>query len=290
MAIQGNKIENNGGGDFSYSVGLFSGKVVDINPDKETLMEMTGMPEAVAEKFSTYEATFKNAESEDEEDVSKIVFWMKTEEDKYFSHTVNLMDKDQVSKAGANQKINAVGNVSYPSNTTGELPDWFTAKGGVRNAKVGEQSLYNFLTCWMSNFDFKNGDEFQVDFKKLMKGNVKELRQMMGLEFETNVTGMAIVNVKESIDDDGDSSAKYYQGVWREFLPEWAYDVFKKKGRNGNKTLSRFFDTLTEGEYACKAQYHVGALKDFNPDESVVGAASAKVGTSSSNEDDDSDY
>ena len=166
-----------------------------------------------------------------------------------------------------------------------DLFEWFTKGREYRVAFVGEEDLYNFLRTWMGNLDLRDVETtLQIDWKKLMKGNVKDLKTQVGGEYVTPVTALATIKTVEK--EDG---VKEYQTIYNKaFLPAYSIKQFRLLDYSSSATLStlrskkskdlkpheRFVVNLT-GEYGCKDFYILKDLKDYNAGDNLV--ASDKV-------------
>ncbi len=168
--------------------------------------------------------------------------------------------------------------------------DWsgvhdFTSKYENGVAFVGEEDLYNFLRSWLSNIDFSSKKStLQLEFNKLIKGNVKELKEQINGEWATNIVALATVSTQEK--EDG---VKEFQNVYNKaFLPPYSIKAFRlldynsavtvsalrQKGSKDLKPHERFVINVT-GEYGCKDYYTFKELRDYNSDDNLV--ASDKV-------------
>jgi hypothetical protein len=159
------------------------------------------------------------------------------------------------------------------------LADWF-AKRDYRVAYVGEEELYEFLRTWLGKLDFMKEDSvLQADWKKLMKGNVSELKGQVDGAYCTNIGALATVIMKEK-----DGESKEYQGVYNKaFLPAYALknfrlinynDVTVQSALRGKKLKDlkpheRFVINVT-GEYGCRDFYILRDLKEYNAEDNLV--------------------
>jgi hypothetical protein len=172
------------------------------------------------------------------------------------------------------------------------LPEWFSNRD-YRQANVGEEDLYNFLRTWLCELDYRHADTtLTLEWKKLMKGNVRDLKDQVGGEWCGNVVACAIVITK-----DKDGEVKEYQGIYnRAFMPAYSLKNFRLVDYSDKKIVAglqakkskdlkpheRFVLNMT-GEYGCKDYYTFTDLREYNPDDNLV--ASDKVIS-----DDGSDY
>lgn len=153
-------------------------------------------------------------------------------------------------------------------------------------AFAGEEQLYDFMRKWLSKLDYRNAETvLQLEWKKLMRGNVKELRDQINGEWSDNVICLATV---EAVDKDGD--IKEYQKVYnRDFLYPYAMKYFrtvnyadpeviarlKAKKPRDLKPHEKFVLNVTDVEYGCKDYYILKDLTEY--DASMNFAASERT-------------
>ena len=174
MSIGGSKKENTGSGDFGKKVGLFEAKVIAVNPTLEQFKDVLGMDIKEDSKAVEY------LSERDGNTVLRVDFWLEEvkSQDK-FKVSFFLENKERENKDGTKQQyINEVGACSWASDPN-ELPEWFAARD-YRQAYVGEEDFYNFLRFWLSELDYRSeSTTLQIDWKKLMKGNVRDLKDQV---------------------------------------------------------------------------------------------------------------
>ena len=281
MAIEGQKKE------FSQTrfVGLFEGRVIAINPSAEEYEKITGFPPREDSKALEY-----LGESKDGNVYLRLDIWLEDTVERdtggegkikpKFKVSFYIEDRERVSKDGLRtQYINNVGKISWADDEN-KLPVWFKAKD-YRVAKVGEEELYEFLKTWLGGLNL-NADKttLSLDWKRLMRGNVKELREQMGGEFEKNVVALATIHTEER---DGDILA--YQRVYNaafspantikffkllDYEDEKVIERIKEKPVLNRKAYEKFALKVTNSEYGCKDFYKLRELKLYNPEENIV--------------------
>lgn len=256
-------------------VGLFEASVVAINPDIEEYKEILGM-----ELKEDSKATEYLGKSQDGNTTIRIDVWLEEVKNKdkfkvsFFLENKEKENKDQTK----NQYINSVGSCTWAADEN-DLQDWFKSRE-YRVAYVGEEDLYNFLRTWLGNLDYRDAETtLQLDWKKMMKGNVKDLKDQIGGEWCTNI--IALATIKSVIKED---ETKEYQSVYnRGFLPAYSIKQFrlvdftKPEVLNGLKTKKpkdlkpheRFVVNVT-GEYGCRDFYILKDLKDYNAEDNLV--------------------
>ena len=278
--IGGKKRENTGnGGDFKKFVGLFEAKVIAVNPTAEQFKDVLGMEIKEDSKATEY------LSERDGNTVLRVDFWLEEvkNQDK-FKVSFFLEDKERENKDGTKQQyINEIGMCSWADDPN-NLPEWFSNRD-YRQANVGEEDLYNFLRTWLCELDYRHADTtLTLEWKKLMKGNVRDLKDQVGGEWCGNVVASAIVITKVK-----DGEIKEYQGIYnRAFMPAYSLKNFRLVDYSDKKIIAglqakkskdlkpheRFVLNMT-GEYGCKDYYTFTDLREYNPDDNLV--ASDKV-------------
>jgi hypothetical protein len=274
MSTIGGKKRETTGGDFTKKVGLFEGKVLAINPTLEQFKVLLDMEVGEDSKMTEYLG------ERDGNTTLRVDVWMgDVKSGDKFKTSFFLEDKVRENKDGDKfQYINEVGMCSWASDPN-ELADWFTARD-FRKAYVGEEDLYNFLRTWLSKLDYRDADTvLQLDWKKLMKGNVKDIKDEIDGEYCGNVGALATVISKEK-----DGEVKEYQGVYNKaFVPAYSLKNFRLVDYKDESVLAALrakktkdlkvhekFVLTVEGDYGCKDFYILKDIKDYNADENLV--------------------
>ena len=273
--IGGKKRESNALPDFKKSVGLFEAKVIAVNPNMEEYKDILGIE--LKEDSKALEYLGKT----DEDNIKlRIDSWLEEVKDnEKFKVTFFLEDKEKENKDGSKyQYINAVGVCSWASDPN-DLPDWF-AKRDYRVAYVGEEDLYNFMRTWLNNLDYRDAETIlEIDWKKLMKGNVKDIKSQIDGEWCSTIGALATIKI---VAKDGDT--KEYQGVYNKlFLPPYSIKQFRLVDYSKTETLNKLrakktrdlkahekFAVNVTGEYGCKDYFTLKDLRDYNPDDNLV--------------------
>ena len=286
--IGGNKRQSTGESNFSKKVGLFEAKVIAINPTIEEFKDKLGIELKEDSKAIEYLGM-----SQDGNKTVRIDVWLEEVKNKdKFKVAFFLENKERENKDGTKkQYINTVGSCSWADDEN-NLPKWFTDRE-VRVAYVGEEDLYNFMRTWLGDLDYRDAETtLQLDWSKLMKGNVKDLRDQIGGEWCTNIVALATVKTVEK-----DGELKEYQGVYNKaFLPAYTLKQFRLIDFSSSNTLKQLREKKSKdlkpherfvlgitGEYGCKEFYTFKDIADYNADDNLV--ASDKV-----LEEDDSDF
>lgn len=279
MSIGGKQRETTEG-NFGKVVGLFEGKVVAVNPDVEEFKEKLGIELKEESKATEY-----LGETKDGDAYVRINFWLEHVKDgNKLPVSFMLINKERENKdMTKKQYINSVGVCSW-ADSPKNLPDWFTERE-YRVANVGEEEFYNFLRTWLSQLDYRSAETtLELDWRKLMKGNVKDLRDQIDGEWCGNVVAPATVTIREK-----DGEMKEYQSVWNKaFLSPYSLKQFrlvnyhdpivqenlKRKKPKDLKAHEKFVLAMIS-EFGCKDVYYLGDLKEYNPDDYL--AASDRV-------------
>jgi hypothetical protein len=286
--IGGNKRQSTGESNFSKKVGLFEAKVIAINPTIEEFKDKLGIELKEDSKAIEYLGM-----SQDGNKTVRIDVWLEEVKNKdKFKVAFFLENKERENKDGTKkQYINTVGSCSWADDEN-NLPKWFTDRE-VRVAYVGEEDLYNFMRTWLGDLDYRDAETtLQLDWSKLMKGNVKDLRDQINGEWCTNIVALATVKTVEK-----DGELKEYQGVYNKaFLPAYTLKQFRLIDFSSSNTLKQLREKKSKdlkpherfvlgitGEYGCKEFYTFKDIADYNADDNLV--ASDKV-----LEEDDSDF
>ena len=115
------------------------------------------------------------------------------------------------------------------------LPDWFT-KRDYRVAKTGEEELYDFMRAWLGSLDYSSDKTtLELNWKYLMKGNVKEIRDQIDGEWCTTFGAMAIISTKEK-----DGVIQEWPGIYNKaFFPAYGLKYFRLVDYSDPDVLSK---------------------------------------------------
>jgi len=263
--------------DFGKKVGLFAGKVICINPNREEYSSVLGITLGDESKADEYAG-----ESKDGNATMRVNFWLEEAKSKQkFNVTFFLENKTKNNKdATKTQYINNIGVCSWADDPN-NLPDWFI-KRDYREAYVGEEELYSFLRTWLGKLDYKDAEsELIQEWKHLIKGNLKDLKAQINGELSCPVVALAVVKNCYKKDEE----TKEYQGVYnRAFLPEYSLKQFrlvdynkpevlaalKKKVNKDLKPHERFAIQIADSEYGCKDFWILKDLQEYDPNMNIV--------------------
>jgi len=276
--IKGKKKEQQSN-DYVKKIGLFEANVIAINPSAEEYKELLG-----TELKEDSRATEYLGESKDGNTTLRVDVWLEEVKNKdKFKVTFFLEDKEKTNKDGTKtQYINSIGSCSWAADVN-DLPTWFSSRE-YRTANVGEEELYNFLRTWLGALDYRDAETtLSLEWKKLMKGNVKDLKDQIGGEWCTPV--VALATVKTVIKDD---ETKEYQSVYNKaFLPAYSLKQFRLMDYGGSEVLEKLrnkkskelkpherFAIAVNGEYGCKEFFVLKDLKEYDPQDNFVSSNS----------------
>lgn len=278
--IGGKKREQTQVTEYSKKVGLFEAKVIAINPDAEEYKDVLNIELKEDSKALEYLGT-----SPDGNTTLRVDVWLEDVKSKdKFKVTFFLENKEKENKDGTKkQYINSIGTTSWADDPN-NLPEWFT-KREYRVAFAGEEDLYNFLRTWLGELDYRDAETtLSLDWKKLMKGNTKDLKDQVNGEWCTNI--VALATIKTVVKDE---ETKEYQGVYnRGFLPAYSIKQFRLIDYSDSKIQSvlrsrkikdlkpheRFVVNVT-GEYGCRDFYILKDLKEYNAEDNFAASDSA---------------
>jgi hypothetical protein len=246
-----------GEGNFEKKIGLFVGRVIAINPNVEEYKEILGIDLPEDSKETEYLGETKESNT-----YLRVTVWLEEDKTKQkFKVNFFLEDKPRENKDGTKKQYkNSIGMCSWADDPN-NLPSWFKERD-YRVAYTGEEELYSFLKMWFGKLDLRDKDSIlQLDWKKLMRGNVRDLTIHIDGELTTPVLCLATVVIR---DKDGES--KEYQGVYNKaFLPASNLSHFRvvdysnpeiisnlaKKKSNSLKFHEKFVLQVTNPEHGC---------------------------------------
>ena len=290
-------------GEFSKKVGLFLGEVIAVNPSAAEYVSILGFPAREDAKEMVY-----TGESKEGNPYTRLDIWInetKVTTDKDgdkvstlveggFKNKVVFFLEDRVRENRDKTKtqfINDVGICSWAT-TEEELPSWFSERN-VREAKSGEEELYNFMRNWLGEIDFFNKTEpaeLVLDWKKLMKGTVSDLTDEIAGEWSAPFVALACVITKEVEGEEG-LEIKEYQSIYNKaFCPEFCMKHFRVLNYDNDMVRATVEATLPKerklhekfvanviGEYGCKDFYLLSELKNYDSSMNVVASGDTMV-------------
>lgn len=267
---------NNENTSYTKKVGLFEANVVAINPTIEEYSTLLGMELNPDSKATEYLGTTRDGNT-----YLRIDVWLQDiKSQDNFKVSFFLEDKERENRDGTKkQYINSVGMTAWAADEN-DLWDWFTKDRDYRVAYVGEEDLFEFLRTWLGKLDYRNSKTvLELEWKKLMRGNVSDVKNEIDGEWCNTIVALATVVVRER-----DGESKEYQGIYNKgFLNGYTMKQFRLVDYTDNRTLSslksrkprelkpheRFVVKVT-GEYGCKDYYILKELEEYNPGDNLV--------------------
>jgi len=261
---------------FNKKVGLFEANVVAINPTNEEYKDVLGIELSEDSKATNY-----LGETRDGNTYLRVDVWLqevKNQENfkvSFFLEDRERENRDQTKK----QYLNSVGMTSWADDEN-NLFDWFKENREYRVAFIGEEELYDFLRTWLGQLDYRSAETtLTLDWSKLMRGNVKDLKDQVDGEWCNSIVALATVVTKER---DGDTVE--YQGVYnKSFLSGYTMRQFRLVDYTENRIVNQLksrkprelkpherFVVKVTGEYGCKDYYQLKEIEDYNPDQNLV--------------------
>jgi len=272
---------------FAKYVGLFEAKVLCVNPDAEAYKDVLGIELKEDSKATEYLGL-----NDQNNAYLRVDIWLEDIKDGgKFPVTFFLENKERENKEFTKkQYINDVGTCTWAADPN-DFPTWFVGGDGKnppranRVAYNGEEELYNFLRIWLSELDYRvAATTLHIEWKKLMKGNVKDIEEQINGEWCSNIVCLATVKMKEI-----DGEMKEIQRIWNKgFLPPYSLKNFRLVNYNDPKVQQnlrtrkmkdlkaheKFVVNLT-GEYGCKDSFLLKDLQEYNANDFLVASDKA---------------
>ena len=288
-AIGGKKREQQEDFDKRKFVGLFEAKIIAINPTIEQFKEKLDIELKEDSKQADYLGESKIGNT-----ILRVDVWLednKTSNDekpRRFKRSFFLEDKEKENKDGSKQQyINNIGICTWASDVN-EFPKWFKERD-YRQAYVGEEKLYAFMRTWLGNLNCRDAETtLSLDWKKLMKGNVKDLKDQIGGEYATTVLALATVRTVEKTNAEGETEIKEYQSVYEEFLPSYTLKSFRVMDYDNTRTIKLLAEKSSKdlklqerfvinihGEYGSKEFFKLKDIHEYSADSNLVSSDAA---------------
>jgi len=281
--IGGVKRESAGGGEntnFPKKVGIFEADIVAINPTIEEYSTVLGMDLKPESKATDY-----LGETRDGNSYLRVDVWLKqVKTENLFKVSFFLEDRERENRDQTKkQYINSVGMTAWAADEN-DLWDWFTEGRDHRVAYIGEEELYDFMRTWLGQLNYRHATTvLQLDWKKLMRGNIGDLKSEINGEWCNTVVALATVVVKER-----DGETKEYQGIYNKgFLGGYTMKQFRLVDYTDKRTLDSLrsrkprelkpherFAVRVSGEYGCKDYYILKEIEEYNPGDNLVASDS----------------
>lgn len=282
MGVSGSKKERTEFKESKKWIGLVECKVVAVNPDEEQYVELTGNTVKEGSKQFDYLGTDDEGNKQ-----LRVDFWMQDvkDEEKIFKTSYFLKNVVRTNKDGSKKEyINQIGNTSWAESVNSLNADF--KKTDYRECHEGESDMYGFLRVWISQLDYKDADAvLDVEWNKLMKGNVKELRNLIDCEYSSNILVPVGIKTTEKTMEDGTTKLVTYQSVYkkitypgmleklisRDYDKEHIYkDVITRRINKERLKPHEYFVADIKGEYGWKDLHALKKLKEYNEDDNIV--------------------
>lgn len=210
--------------------GLTDVNIIAVNP---TLAEAEKLDLPIREE-PTYIST-----SEEGNAKIRLDFWVKNAQ-VLTKIAFFLEDCTRVSSAGNKQFINNYGSTVYAVSAQDITYDWYKQEG-VRECKVGEAELVDFIKAWLS---VPQGGEARIDnISQLIKGDLTFLKGLITTNAARKVQILLIVK---------ESDGKYYQNVYTRYF-----------GRAGGKSVTYWQKHMDKAQTLPNYQNNF-KLQEFN--------------------------
>jgi len=266
------------GADSNYEkkVGLFEANIIAINPTAEEYSEVLNIELKPESKAVEYLGVTKDGNN-----YLRIDIWLQeVKKLENFKVSFFLEDRERENRDGTKkQYLNSVGMTGWAADES-DLWEWFTKDRDFRVAFIGEEELYDFMRTWLGKLDYRHATtELQLDWGKLMRGNVKQLKDQVDGEWCNTVVALATVVVRER-----DGESKEYQGIYNKgFLAGYTMKQFRLVDYTDERTLKSLrnrkprdlkphekFAVRVTGEYGCKDYYILKEIENYNPGDNLV--------------------
>ena len=261
--------------EFTKKVGLFEGKVIAINPTLEEYNDILGMEVAPDSHHLKY-----LGKSKEGNDRLRVDVWLEDVKSKDRFKTVFFLENViRVKTDGSKtQYINSAGTTTWAVDEN-DILEWFKSRD-YRPAYKGEDDFYNFIKTWLCEVDYKHEDNIiMLDWQKLMKGNVKDLKSQIDGAYCGNVVSMATIKT-QVIDGENKQFQSCYSGAFMyagsikyfrltDYSNPTLLESLRKKKTKDQKNHEKFALRVT-GEYGCKEYYTFKELQEYNSDDDLV--------------------
>lgn len=184
-----------GTGNFPKYSGYFEGTVVGINPTAEEYFDI--YQREATEKSLNYLETEPDGTAK----CNVVVHIQDVKTKNIFQIWFKLRDVKKIAKTGSKYFINTIGDSACASSED-TLNQYFLKDGrDYRQAYDGEIEFVHFLKTWLGKLDFKKEEAvLQLDWKKVISGNLKEWKDLIGHEWTITVGALAAISVYDSPD------------------------------------------------------------------------------------------
>lgn len=293
-------------------VGAGQVRVLAVNPTRKELAEVLGQEYVENPEKEEFEYLKEDVEVKYQVDgIEKtttatqlnVDFWVQEVKSKEivkirFMLTNHPSTKKDGSKT---QYINQVGQSTWIHDED-NLSEWFThfiKRDKMKNvvsttpkkyriAMRGESDLYEFLTKWANlNIWEPSSDILISNNKKFWRGDMSELKQLVGMLENNTVIGQFGVRSSIKTDEQGNETTVEYQSCFtKAFMTGNSIKEFNLQSRNGfanieqsgNYELKKFVENIWDnGEYSFKDYTVKGYFQLYDPEQNPVNGEAALV-------------
>lgn len=266
MGFQGNDSSVQTSNVRALKQGFCNVSIIAINPTLAELNQM-GINTSKEQEYIT--------QDNDGNTQIKLDFWIENKDEKLKTKvSLWLTDKTLVSSNGKKQYVNAYGKTAWLESADAEV-DWFINKDN-REAKRGEESLYNLMSAYLNIYYNKAKKQYQDcrldDIDALFKGNYKELTD--AINSNPNAQMRVLLGARQS------DSGKFYQTAysyhfervssapwmdgWIKSL-DYSYTEFKAEYDRTDFNLKDYVPALPADKTEDKSSDAFGSASDDSP-------------------------
>jgi hypothetical protein len=266
--------QSTGESNYGLKIGIAECKIIAVNPSLKWLKAN------ISDKM---DKEYEYIGEKDGKDYVDIIFWVKeVKGGQKHQYKFRIVDEPKVwPTSGKKVYVNQSG-MSATVACEDDLMQWFTkfqdkdkkviAEKVYRAALQGEPELYEFLRNYIAKGDwFSPGTDILQDTKKLMKGKVSDLQELV----DSDMVGTVILPFYVSrVEKDGE--VKYYQNIGKSSLPGWMMKKInlsiQQDSWDSDKDTKKFKDNLT-GQYGITSKdanaFVLDHLKPFNAEDHI---------------------
>lgn len=245
-------------------VGLESMEVMCINPTTEEINKMYGRESKEDDKEQEY-----ITEREGIDNIRITVFLKALQTNRIVRKTFFIEDKERMDKTGTKyQYLNQTGDSGW-GQSEDDLMDFFKnftdkdkkviGKKAIRKAKNGEADFYEFVKGVLRKVNYYDPTtDVTFDFKKMLKGNWKELNQHLTGELAMPISLMNYIKNVET-----ENGIKTYNEVWTDKILNG--DMYSKIEFATSKYYKETCQQIQEDEEEFKRLKINGVIETITP-------------------------
>lgn len=190
--------------------GLSTFTFLGVNPTAEQIQAWTG-------RDNVQPQTYDLVKDYNQIDVRPVNIWLKNEDDVTVNFRINIGNTDQIAKSGNYQVCTSTGGIVWAKKAGVIKPEFADHKP----LKVGEADLIEFISK-LINFDQKSGENLYtqmtalgVDATSLYNASYSGMNKLAtwSQEKAKQISMVLVVREKDTLDENGNTNVKRYQGV-----------------------------------------------------------------------------